>query len=90
MDLVDDQNLVEQAEQPQRLVFAVQYGQQGLVHRSDTSRCQQDALVVICQPGGAARACRVVLLMHIALARIRRQDRGGETLHQVLEAMSER
>jgi hypothetical protein len=54
MYLVHDKHLAQQAQQPQRLVPALQCGQQSLIDRSNARLSEQGALVVVGQPAGAA------------------------------------
>ena len=84
MHLIDDQYLAEQAEQAQRLVLAVQHAEHRLVDRADAGGCYECALVVVGQPGGAARSRGLVALAGIAFFVAGPQHRRCEGFHQPL------
>ena len=82
VNLIDDQHLAEQAEQAQRLVFAVQHAEHRLVDGADAGGGHQRTFVVVGQPGGAARARGLVLLRCIGFAASGAKNGGSEILHQ--------
>ena len=90
MHLVDHQHLACQTQQTQRLVFALQGTQQGLIHRAHAGRRQQGTFVVVGQPAHAAPGGRLVELPRIAFVHTGLDHRRRKDFHQSLASMGQR
>jgi len=89
MHFIDHQHLAHQAQQPQRLVLAVQHRQQHLVDGAHASRRQQRTFVVVGQPGRTAGRRGVVELPRIVLFGTGRQHGGGKFADELAIAVGQ-